>query len=155
MGALLLLSLAACGGGGVGDPPVSSGATIPSTGAPPAGEVVHATARGCHRTRSGETDIQFSFSIDDRTAVEGYPGALDFHVVALTDPTSWATVDAPPKVIDRPNNDIFHLVVPAEEPLPAELVLHVEAETLEGAPETFDLQPDATLAVPVGVCTAG
>jgi hypothetical protein len=149
--------LAACGGGGgAGDPsarPTSIVAT--SQAAPPEGSVVDAIPRGCHRTRTGETDIQFSFAIADRTAVDGYGGLLDFHVVSLTSPTAWTTVAGTPEVIDRPNINIFHLVVPAGEPIPAELMLHAEAETLEGPALTFDLQPDAVLAVPVGACTSG
>ncbi|HEV8564656.1 MAG TPA: hypothetical protein VGR41_07050 [Actinomycetota bacterium] len=153
----LALSLVACGGGGAGAPSdgPTSDPTTSETAAPPAGTVVNAIARGCHRTRAGEADIQFSFSIADRTAVDGYGGLLDFHLVSLTEPTAWTTVDGAPEVEDRPNNDIFHLVVPAGEPIPAQLVLHVEAETVEGAMRTFDLQPDAILGVPVGVCTTG
>lgn len=155
-GCVLAVSLAACGGGGAGassDGPTSIVAT--SQTATPTGSVVDAIARGCHRTRTGETDIQFSFAIADRTAVNGYGGLLDFHLVSLTSPTAWTTVAGTPGVIDRPNNDIFHLVVPAGEPIPAELSLHAEAETLEGPAQTFDLRPDAVLSVPVGVCTSG
>jgi hypothetical protein len=153
----LALSLVSCGGGGAGTPSdgPTSDSTTSETSTPPAGTVVSAIARGCHRTRTGEADIQFSFSILDRTAVDGYGGLLDFHLVSLTQPTVWTTVDGAPEVIERPNNGIFHLVVPAREPIPAELVLHMEAETIEGAVRTFDLQPDAILGVPVGVCTAG
>ena len=155
-GWVLAMCLVACGGGGVGNP--SDGPTgLPTTSqtALPAGPVVDAIARGCHRTRTGETDIQFSFAIVDPTAVDGYAGLLDFHLVSLTSPTAWTTVEGTPEVIDRPNNNIFHLVVPAGEPIPEELALHAEAETLEGPAQTFDLQPDALLAVPVGVCTSG
>lgn len=155
IGCVLLLCLAACGGGG-GQGPSDGASSVATSGTltPPAGTVVNAIARGCHRTRSGESDIQFSFSIADPGALDGYGGLLDFHLVSLTQPTAWTT-GGTPDVIDRPNNDIFHLVVPAGEPLPPELVLHVEADTLEGAPRTFDLQPDAILTVPVGVCTSG
>jgi hypothetical protein len=155
-GCVLAVSLAACGGGGEGTP--SDGPTsivAASQTAAPIGSVVDAIARGCHRTRTGETDIQFSFAIADRTAVDGYGGLLDFHLVSLTSPTAWTAVPGTPAVIDRPNNDIFHLVVPAGEPIPAELSLHAEAETLEGPVQTFDLRPDAVLSVPVGVCTSG
>jgi hypothetical protein len=156
-GSVLAMCLAACGGGGAGGPsagPTSVVATSQTT-PPPAESVVDAIARGCHRTRSGEADIQFSFAIADRTAVDGYGGLLDFHLVAITGPTAWTTVAGTPEVIDRPNNDIFHLVVPAGEPLPPELSLHVEAQTEEGPANTFDLQPDAVLAIPLGVCTTG
>jgi hypothetical protein len=156
-GSVLAVCLAACGGGGGAGAPSQGPTSVVATSQTPVptGSVVDAVARGCHRTRTGETDIQFSFAIADRTAVEGYGGLLDFHLVSLTSPTAWTTVAGMPAVIDRPNNDIFHLVVPAGEPIPAELFLHAEAETLEGPANTFDLQPDAILAVPVGVCTSG
>jgi hypothetical protein len=154
---VLATCLASCGGGGAAEP--STGlTTVAATGSPtghPSGAVVNAVARGCHRTRAGEADIQFSFSILDRSAVDGYAGELEFHVVAMTSPTSWSTVERAPEVIDRPKNEIFHLVVPAGEPIPPEMTLHAEAETVEPPVRTFDLQPDAVLTVPVGVCTSG
>jgi hypothetical protein len=153
----LAVCLAACGGGGEGEP--STGPTsVAATGSPttrPSGPVVNATTRGCHRKRTGEADIQFSFSILERSAVENYAGELEFHLVAVTDPASWSTVDGAPEVIDRPHNEIFHLLVPAGEPIPPEMTLHAEAETADQPVQTFDLQPDAILAIPVGVCTSG
>lgn len=154
---MLATCLAACGGGGAAEP--STGPTsVAATGSPtgqPSGAVVNSVARGCHRTRAGEADIQFSFSIVDRSAVDGYAGELEFHVLAMTSPTSWSTVEGAPEVIDRPNSETFHLVVPAGEPIPPEMTFHAEAETVEAPVRTFDLRPDAVLAVPVGVCTSG
>jgi hypothetical protein len=95
---------------------------------------VQAQARGCHTTRTGEVDIQMSFDLPDRSALAGYQGALSFHA-DLVRPTSWTTVASSPHLIDRPDNEIFHLVVPDGEPIPASLVLHVRAEATDLAEE--------------------
>lgn len=151
---LVLVALVACGGGGaIGPPDGGSASTGVATATP--GSVVKAVPRGCHRTRTGEADIQFSFSLIDFGAVGNYAGELDFHVVALSSPTSWTVVTGVPEIVDRPNSGIFHLVVPVGEPLPAELRLHMEADALDGSGQTFDLRPDALLSVPVGACNAG
>jgi hypothetical protein len=119
---VLVLVLAASCGGGAGTSSVTNGSPSASAGA----VQVQVQARGCHTTRTGEVDIQMSFALPDRTSVAGYQGALEFHA-DLIRPESWTTVPTTPHLIDRPNSEIFHLIVPDGEPIPGTLELHVRA----------------------------
>jgi hypothetical protein len=154
VGALVLLVGVSCGGGRGGSPSVS-----PSALPPAAGEArVEAHARGCHTTRTGEVDIQASFDLPQRSALAGYPGALEFHA-DLVRPTSWTTVSAAPHLIDRPNSEIFHLVVPEGEPIPETLELHVRAVALAASatassPSAAGLA-GSTLQTPFGELVVG
>lgn len=129
---VILISLPACGGGGTSNGPSetgTSGGVLPAqTG------VVGASARGCHETREGSVDIQFTFALEDRSVIGGYGGPLDYHAHLLS-PTRWST-GGTPHLVDRPNNQVFHVLVPKGEPIPPELKLAVQVVAID-APATL------------------
>ena len=139
---LALMLGSACGGkgSGTGSSPTSVGSRTPGART----DLVPAQIIACHKRHDFTIDIQLRFNLTDRGALAEYLGELDYHAT-LTSPTAWTTTSATPDFIDRPHNQVFHLIVPEGEPVPVEIRLKPTVVALEDA-VTFHAGSLAALA---------
>ena len=143
-GILVALAVSCEGdGGGLTSTPPSSGSASPA----PLPEVA-VFARGCHETREGTFDLAVSFDLQDRAAVGGDTGKLEYSAT-VTAPAAWG-VGGSPVVVDRVGSQIKHIVVPLGEPLPTTMTFTVTVTTISGA----SVEAFSSLDVPVAPCQA-